>query len=140
MNRGLHVHVAHCKNLKVEFLVGVISLTINRLTVDGAAESEKNSHQGSMRNNSLHRTYLGLFSGVRSQTFRLVEIVRTGFGAGDRQWKNPFGSYRYDIVLILEDPLDHQKLFRNEQDAMLVQQVRHHNGIRNSGFIFQAQK
>ena len=71
---------------------------------------------------------------------QLVEVVRGGCGAGDVERQHAFGFHRNDIVLILEDALDEQKLPGGDQETMLLKKVGGNDGIRHPGFIFQAEE
>jgi hypothetical protein len=75
-------------------------LTINLLAGDGAVRNEKNC-EGETGKRVFHS------AGGRSS----VEIMGAGFRSGNEQRKHTLGFDGDHVVLILQDPLDHQETF-----------------------------
>ena len=69
-----------------------------------------------------------------------MEVVRTGLGLGDEEREYAFGFDGDHVVLILQNALDHEEAFGDQQEAVLVQQIGMDDCISNPGFVFEAEE
>ena len=70
----------------------------------------------------------------------LVKIVRGSLRLRQEQRANAFGLHRNHVVLILQPPLDQQKLLIDDYDVILPKNLGRDDGVGDTGFIFQAEK
>ena len=69
-----------------------------------------------------------------------MKIVGSCFGSGDGKRANAFGFDGNYVVLVLQAALDEQELLMNDHGVILLKKLRGNDGVRNAGFIFEAEK
>ena len=79
-------------------------------------------------------------SGVCAHHVASVKIVRRSFGASNQQRPNGLRLHRNYVFLILQRPLNQQKLVLNDCRAILLKNLRRDDGIGDASLIFHAEK
>src|SRR5260370_22716401 len=69
-----------------------------------------------------------------------IKIMRHRLRPRNPQRPHPLRLHRNHVVLILQLPLNQQKLLVHHHNMILLKKLRRNNRIRNSGFIFQPEK
>src|SRR5260370_27429971 len=69
-----------------------------------------------------------------------MKIMRSRLRPRNPQRPHPLCLHRNHVVLILQLPLNQQKLLVHHHNMILLKKLRRNNRIRNSGFIFQSEK
>src|SRR5436305_1477207 len=70
----------------------------------------------------------------------LMEVMGTGFGLRHGERENALSFYGDHVVLILQDAFDHQETSGTQENTITLQQIRVDDGVRDAGFIFEAEE
>src|SRR5262245_35024077 len=72
--------------------------------------------------------------------WRLMEIPRRRRRMNDRDFFHARGLHVDDIINILQRPFEEKKFSLNDRGAILLENIRRDDDVRDTGLIFQAEE